>query len=361
MSLPRNNSTHLAFSWEDSLETIDNTASSTVYGTSPSFSLNHTNSLNNLTPGFQPSSADLSVLDAAPNMTRPYTTNWSFFENYNPSVSLDHEIPPDLADEPSYRVRMSSMTSSASSQSYTLCEDRGLNLPITQPEASEGYLDCNLLYQLSPQSDHDSVYACHYNQAMTSKLDSTSPNQPQQSTFGRAATRSFNRYPDIYFQSYPKDYTTKVPTYCLNRPFKCEICGSSFSRNHDLKRHSRIHLDVKPFPCTSCDKAFARKDALKRHLLVKGCSKSKQSSTGAIPTSSDGLKLLGPPSTLAGKYVNEQAEPLWPNPTQSQRAGYEKKAVLAGDERTKSSGNVTTGHFSEIKLQNIKCLMPTFT
>lgn len=47
------------------------------------------------------------------------------------------------------------------------------------------------------------------------------------------------------------------------RPFKCDECPQSFNRNHDLKRHKRIHLAVKPFPCTHCDKSFSRKDALK--------------------------------------------------------------------------------------------------
>jgi len=47
------------------------------------------------------------------------------------------------------------------------------------------------------------------------------------------------------------------------RPFKCDQCTQSFNRNHDLKRHRRIHLAVKPFPCTFCEKSFSRKDALK--------------------------------------------------------------------------------------------------
>ncbi|KAK2075205.1 hypothetical protein P8C59_009352 [Phyllachora maydis] len=61
------------------------------------------------------------------------------------------------------------------------------------------------------------------------------------------------------------------PPPLQDRPFKCDVCPQSFNRNHDLKRHKRIHLAVKPFPCNFCDKSFSRKDALKRHRLVKGC------------------------------------------------------------------------------------------
>jgi uncharacterized Zn-finger protein len=53
-----------------------------------------------------------------------------------------------------------------------------------------------------------------------------------------------------------------------DRPFKCDVCPQSFNRNHDLKRHKRIHLAVKPFPCDHCDKSFSRKDALKVKRLI---------------------------------------------------------------------------------------------
>jgi len=66
-----------------------------------------------------------------------------------------------------------------------------------------------------------------------------------------------------------------------DRPFKCDQCPQSFNRNHDLKRHKRIHLAVKPFPCGHCDKSFSRKDALKRHVLVKGCGKAKDEADAA--------------------------------------------------------------------------------
>lgn len=52
------------------------------------------------------------------------------------------------------------------------------------------------------------------------------------------------------------------------RPYKCDQCPQSFNRNHDLKRHKRIHLAVKPFPCSNCEKSFSRKDALKVRISL---------------------------------------------------------------------------------------------
>lgn len=58
-------------------------------------------------------------------------------------------------------------------------------------------------------------------------------------------------------------YGSQQQTPHNERPFKCDQCPQSFNRNHDLKRHKRIHLAVKPFPCGHCEKSFSRKDALK--------------------------------------------------------------------------------------------------
>ncbi|KAK0721802.1 hypothetical protein B0T26DRAFT_769531 [Lasiosphaeria miniovina] len=55
------------------------------------------------------------------------------------------------------------------------------------------------------------------------------------------------------------------------RPLKCDQRPQSFNRNHDLKRHKRVHITVKPLSCHNCDNSFSQKDALKRHRLVKGC------------------------------------------------------------------------------------------
>lgn len=63
-----------------------------------------------------------------------------------------------------------------------------------------------------------------------------------------------------HLHMYPSQHTQQTHT---DRPYKCDQCHQSFSRNHDLKRHKKIHLAVKPFPCDACDKSFSRKDALK--------------------------------------------------------------------------------------------------
>ncbi|KAF4631570.1 hypothetical protein G7Y89_g6549 [Cudoniella acicularis] len=71
-----------------------------------------------------------------------------------------------------------------------------------------------------------------------------------------------------------------------DRPFKCDQCSQYFDRNHDLKRHKRIHLAVKPFPCQYCEKSFSRKDALK-YVERNDGSQSPVSKSEVISNSTD--------------------------------------------------------------------------
>ena len=52
--------------------------------------------------------------------------------------------------------------------------------------------------------------------------------------------------------------------HAVHRPFRCTACPASFARNHDLKRHTKLH-ERKAWQCAGCDKMFSRRDAIKRH------------------------------------------------------------------------------------------------
>ena len=54
-------------------------------------------------------------------------------------------------------------------------------------------------------------------------------------------------------------------THPTARPYQCPRCPASFARNHDLKRHVKVH-GSKAYKCSGCHKIFSRRDAIKRHM-----------------------------------------------------------------------------------------------
>ncbi|KAJ2081883.1 hypothetical protein GGI09_007560 [Coemansia sp. S100] len=106
-----------------------------------------------------------------------------------------------------------------------------------------------------------------------------------------------NRY--LPYSAYPPIRHFVSPA----RPFKCETCDQSFSRNHDLKRHVKIHSGVKPHKCPKCGKSFGRSDALKRHSMVKRCRSSTTSATTAKSTPAP------PPVQVSAQGVSSQRMP----------------------------------------------------
>jgi len=68
---------------------------------------------------------------------------------------------------------------------------------------------------------------------------------------------------DLDVFRFPHTKDTTIPDFIGHPlPFKCDLCPQSFNRNHELKRHKRMHLAVKPFPCNHCGRIYARKDTL---------------------------------------------------------------------------------------------------
>ncbi|KAL6301116.1 hypothetical protein BKA93DRAFT_494564 [Sparassis latifolia] len=65
----------------------------------------------------------------------------------------------------------------------------------------------------------------------------------------------------------------------IERPFRCKHCPASFVRNHDLKRHARLH-EKKAWLCNGCGKVFSRRDAIKRHKDSRGRGAGKSEGDG---------------------------------------------------------------------------------
>ncbi|KAJ1563541.1 hypothetical protein HK405_001688 [Cladochytrium tenue] len=60
-----------------------------------------------------------------------------------------------------------------------------------------------------------------------------------------------------------------IKTHAAERVYACGVCGGTFRRSHDLRRHeASLHTPggERAFPCGRCPKSFSRLDALKRHV-----------------------------------------------------------------------------------------------
>ncbi|KAJ1740098.1 hypothetical protein LPJ78_002291 [Coemansia sp. RSA 989] len=71
-------------------------------------------------------------------------------------------------------------------------------------------------------------------------------------------------------------------THSTERPFACAVCQTQFRRQHDLKRHMKLHTGEKPYKCSNCGRCFARLDALNRHMRAENfhaCSQAKKART----------------------------------------------------------------------------------
>lgn len=151
--------------------------------------------------------------------------------------------------------------------------------------------------------------------------------------YAAAAQHGGSRY--LPYNAYPPIRHFVSPA----RPFKCETCDQSFSRNHDLKRHVKIHSGIKPHKCPKCGKSFGRSDALKRHSMVKRCrslnTSQPTSSTAATAVVSQQQPQPQPPQTVASQRLDTNAmrmpPPPPPPPISSQYSQYSSQQQPTAD------------------------------
>lgn len=60
----------------------------------------------------------------------------------------------------------------------------------------------------------------------------------------------------------------KKATHTGERPYKCDVCNSTFVYPEHFKKHVRIHSGIKPFLCEVCGKAFNSRDNRNAHRYV---------------------------------------------------------------------------------------------
>ncbi|KAG9289872.1 hypothetical protein G9A89_015452 [Geosiphon pyriformis] len=75
-----------------------------------------------------------------------------------------------------------------------------------------------------------------------------------------------------FARKWNRDEHKKTHDTNRQKDFACEFpgCTSTFTRKHDLKRHTgNVHVGEINFQCPACKKGFSRKDAWKRHLPLK--------------------------------------------------------------------------------------------
>ena len=66
------------------------------------------------------------------------------------------------------------------------------------------------------------------------------------------------------------------PSSSSSSPHACGVCGATFTRPHDRKRHYESQHTTIEHVCQYCRKSYARVDSLKRHL-DRPCDKMPQS------------------------------------------------------------------------------------
>ncbi|PNF29999.1 hypothetical protein B7P43_G06211 [Cryptotermes secundus] len=57
------------------------------------------------------------------------------------------------------------------------------------------------------------------------------------------------------------------------KPHQCQQCLKSFSSNHQLVQHIRVHTGEKPYKCSYCDRRFKQLSHVQQHTRLHTAEK----------------------------------------------------------------------------------------
>ncbi|KAJ2486937.1 hypothetical protein IWW37_005434 [Coemansia sp. RSA 2050] len=154
-------------------------------------------------------------------------------------------------------------------------------------------------------------------------------------------------------------------THSTERPFSCPICHTPFRRQHDLKRHMKLHTGEKPHTCTNCGRSFARLDALNRHMRAENfhaCNQAaKKARTAAMPPDSARQHHLEDPrlKSASAAYLEQRrasttssqppgASPNWSHWTHRPSIAADESMIRRLQERFGNGGgpSANAGHYA---------------
>lgn len=64
------------------------------------------------------------------------------------------------------------------------------------------------------------------------------------------------------------------------KPHQCQQCLKSFSSNHQLVQHIRVHTGEKPYKCSYCDRRFKQLSHVQQHTRLHTGKSSVASNSG---------------------------------------------------------------------------------
>ncbi|CAR27540.1 hypothetical protein ZYGR_0N00210 [Zygosaccharomyces rouxii] len=116
-----------------------------------------------------------------------------------------------------------------------------------------------------------------WQQGSKTELESV-PGSPQSVRSVSSLSSSSSSRPKIYFCDYegcnksfarPSTLTEHQDVVHRGiRPFKCNQCEESFTKQIHLERHLWLHTDERPFHCSQCGKGVVTQQHLKRHEIT---------------------------------------------------------------------------------------------